>query len=77
MRYIIELRSPFLSHDIIKYALKLPYAERINKKHLKNVFRADLPHEIINRKKLPLKNQDLIKDPETYRKRIFNLFYEL
>ena len=75
MRYTIELRNPFLSHDVIKYALKLPYSERINKKHLKNIFSSDLPKEIIQRKKHPLKNPHLVKDKLEYKKRIFDIFY--
>ena len=75
MRYTIELRSPFLSHDIVKYALALPYSERMNKKHLKDVFRNSLPDEILDRKKLPLKNNSLVKDPAEYRKQIFDMFY--
>lgn len=75
MRYTIELRNPFLSHDIVKYAMALPYSERINKKHLKEVFRDKLPQEIIDRDKLPLKNPDLVQDPTSYKDFVFNMFY--
>lgn len=77
MRYTIELRNPFLSHDIIKYALKLHYSERMNKKHLKDVFGRYLPKEILNREKWALKNPDLRSNPQEYRKLIFNKFYGL
>lgn len=75
MRFTIELRNPFLSHDIVKYALKLPYSERINKKHLKNVFKDSLPSEIVYRQKWPLKNKSIREDPKKYRELIFNRFY--
>lgn len=75
MRYTIELRNPFLSHDIVKYAMALPYTERINKKHLKDVFRDKLPREIIDRDKLPLKNPELVQDSATYKDFVFNMFY--
>lgn len=76
MRYTIELRNPFLSHDVIKYALKLPYLERVNKYHLKQLFHKDLPLDIIARDKLPLKNPKLVEDPKIYRKKIFKMFYD-
>jgi asparagine synthase (glutamine-hydrolysing) len=42
MRYTIELRNPFLSHNIIRLALLLPYKDRINKIFLKNVFKGKI-----------------------------------
>ena len=75
MRYTIELRNPFLSHDVIKYALRLPYKERINKKHLKDTFRRDLPDGIVNREKLALKNPRLVENKDEYKKEIFDIFY--
>lgn len=75
MRYTIELRNPFLSHDIVKYALALPYSERMNKKHLKDAFRGLLPGSIIDRPKVPLKNDQLRETPEAYKAKVFNMFY--
>ena len=75
MRYTIELRNPFLSHDVVKYALALPYSERIEKKHLKDTFRGLLPDEILDREKVPLKNNQLRQTPEAYKDKVFDLFY--
>lgn len=75
MRYTIELRNPFLSHDIIRMALKIPYPERINKVFLKSVFNTNLPDEILYREKVPLKNSELRQNPMEYRKKIFDLYY--
>ena len=75
MRYTIELRNPFLSHDVVKYALSLPYSERIEKKHLKDTFRGLLPDEILDREKVPLKNDQLRQTPEAYKSKGFDLFY--
>jgi len=76
MRYTIELRSPFLSHDIIRYALKLPLAQRTNKEILKREFSEWIPNEIINRPKLPLKNKNIIKDKLEYRYETIKEFYD-
>ncbi len=54
-----EVRSPFMNLDILKYALNLPYPERIEKAHLKEIYKNKLPGEILNRKKEPLKIKEL------------------
>lgn len=77
MRFTIELRNPFLSHKIIRYALSLPYPERQNKKILKDLYRGLIPDEIIDREKKPLKIESLLQDPLEHRKQIFNTFYSL
>lgn len=75
MRYTIELRNPFLSHDLVKFALKLPRELRTDKKILKDIFSDMLPKEIIDRPKLPLKNPVLVEDPDAYRAKVFDLYY--
>lgn len=75
MRYTKELRNPFLSHDIIKYAIGLDKFERTEKWILKEEFRGLVPCEIIDRKKLPLKNPELVEDKQKYKKRVFDMFY--
>ena len=73
--YEKDLRSPFLSLGVIKEALKLPYDQRTHKWYLKNAFGPMLPKSIINRPKLPLKNDVLRNDPMSYRKQVYNMFY--
>lgn len=74
MRFTIEMRNPFLSHDVIKIALALPLCLRTHKQILKDSFRGKLPDTILDRPKLPLKNDELRKDPMAYRKKVVETF---
>ena len=73
----IDLRCPWLSYDIIRYALSLPYLERMHKAPLKEAYKDELPEEIIQRPKLPLKNDKLRADPIKYRHELIRLFFDL
>lgn len=77
MRYTIEMRNPFLSHDVVKIALATPFFERKHKKILKDLFKGKIPSSIINRPKIPLKNDEIRKDPMSYRNKIMHVFYNL
>lgn len=77
MRSTVELRSPFLSHEIVKFALNLPRENRTHKRILKDAFSDVLPKEIIDRPKEPLKCQSIRQDPMTYRKKCHEIFYNL
>jgi len=70
------LRSPFLGHDIVRFALGLPFELRKNKEILKRAYRGDIPDEIIDRKKEALKNNEIKKDPLKYRKKVLDLYQE-
>ncbi len=74
MAHTLELRNPFLNHDIIRFAISLPFEERKNKKILKDTFRGLIPDSIIERKKLALKNHMIVEDQTSYRKKIVELF---
>ena len=74
MAHTLELRSPFLNHDIVRFALSLPFEERKNKKILKDTFRGLVPDSVIERNKLPLKNQKIVEDQISYRKEVIKLF---
>lgn len=76
MRFTKELRTPFLGHDVVRFALSLPYEYRIDKKVLKEAFRGTVPDEIIDRAKTPLKSKGLQDDPLQWRKRLHHLFYD-
>lgn len=52
----VELRSPFLSTEVVRQALAVPREHRTEKQILKSVFSEVLPDEILNRKKEPLKS---------------------
>ena len=77
MRYTIEMRNPFLSHDVVKIALGLPLSERTHKKVLKDMFRKELPDVILDRPKLPLKNDIIRRDPMGYRLHTIDSFYKM
>ncbi len=68
MAHTIELRNPFLNHELVKFAMSLPFELRKNKKVLKDCFAGIVPQEIIERKKAPLKNEHIKK--EEYEKEI-------
>ena len=74
MAHTLELRSPFLNHDIVRFALTLPFEERKNKKILKDTFKGLVPDAVIERKKLALKNQMIVEDQISYRKKIKDLY---
>jgi len=76
MAHTIELRSPFLGHDVIRAALALPLCSRTHKQILKDAFADDIPREILDRSKAPLKNASIKVDPLKYRKKILNLYKE-
>lgn len=75
MRFTIEMRNPFLSHDVVKIALNTPLKDRTHKKILKDLFRGKLPGSILDRPKLPLKNDKLRSDPLKYRYELIDMFY--
>lgn len=74
MRSTVELRSPFLGHDVVRFALHLPQEYRTHKRILKDAFRDDLPQEIIDR---PEECQSIWQDPTAYRKKCHETFYKL
>ena len=76
MRYTIEMRNPFLGHDVVKLALALPLEKRTHKAILKEAF-PEIPREILDRPKLPLKNDLIRKDPMEYRLKAIETFYKL
>jgi asparagine synthase (glutamine-hydrolysing) len=76
MAHTLELRSPFLNLDIVRFALHLPLEWRKDKKILKDTFGPLLPEEIITRSKAPLKNPEIKQDKILYRYKAVDLFLE-
>ena len=76
MAHTIELRNPFLCHELIRFAMTIPLEDRTNKKILKDAFRGLVPNSVIDRSKAPLKNDHIKKDPETYREFIIQLYQD-
>lgn len=76
MAFTKELRSPYLSHDLVRFALAIPYKWRVNKKILKDTFHAIIPQEIIEREKKALKIKDININELNYRKKIVKLFLD-
>jgi len=78
MWYTKEVRSPFMALDIVKYAMGLPYNDRINKAALRRTYIGILPSSIVNRPKEPLKSDSVRKtDPIEYRSNLVKQFKEL
>jgi asparagine synthase (glutamine-hydrolysing) len=76
MAHTLELRSPFLHLDIVRFALHLPLEWRKDKKILKDTFSPLLPQEIVNRKKEALKNPKIKEDKLKYRQHAVDLFLD-
>jgi asparagine synthase (glutamine-hydrolysing) len=74
MAHTLELRSPFLNLEIVRFALNIPLEWRKDKKILKDTFGPLLPEEIVNRDKAPLKNPGIKEDKIAYRYKAINLF---
>ena len=74
MAHTLELRSPFLNLDIVRFALNLPLDLRKEKSILKDTFAPILPEEIVNRKKIPLKNPQIREDKIKYRYKAVDLY---
>jgi asparagine synthase (glutamine-hydrolysing) len=76
MAFTMELRSPFLSRNVIGAALSLPWSMRQNKNGLKVAFYDIVHPEILNRKKHPLKSQQVLNNPR-WRDELQILFKEM
>ena len=74
MAHTIELRCPFLGHDVVRMARGLALDQRTHKQILKDTFTGRIPQQIIDRVKAPLKNDSIKKDPLVYRKKIIDLY---
>ena len=75
MAHTIELRNPFLGHDVIRFSKSCFYPEeRANKEILKTTFKDMVPKEIIERAKVPLKNEKIRTEPLEYRKKVIKIF---
>lgn len=74
MRNRIEVRSPFLARRVVEGALALPWSERRDKSFLRDVFRADLPPGVADRKKIPLRTTKVESDREAVSSFLVNLF---
>lgn len=74
MRATIELRSPFLSPQVVATALRTPRELRTEKQALKQAYRGVVPDRIIDRPKHPLKTQAVITGGIDYRQRLVAQF---
>jgi asparagine synthase (glutamine-hydrolysing) len=74
MAHTLELRSPFLNNDIIRFAMHLPLEWRTDKKILKDTFGPMLPDSVVNRKKEALKNPEIKENKLAYRQKAVGLF---
>jgi len=77
MHFTKELRSPFLDHEIVRFALNCPYEYRKGKKILKELYKGSIPDEIINREKSPLREESMIRDRNSYIEKIKTTFNQI
>lgn len=75
MAYSIELRSPFLSFDVVSRALGVPFEQSKGKKFLKKLFSDMVPKEILDRQKQPLRYKSP-RDDE-WRFRLINTYRKM
>lgn len=73
MTYTKEIRSPFMGHYVVRFALNCPYSERLNKVCLKQSF-SDLPIEILERSKKPLRLKEMDQDRKKYQDNFLKIF---
>ena len=74
MAHTIELRNPFLGHDVVRMALGLKLSDRYNKQILKDAFEGKIPLSIISRPKAPLKNDSIKQNALEYRRKVIDLY---
>jgi asparagine synthase (glutamine-hydrolysing) len=74
MAFTKEVRSPFMSHDLVRMALNLGYEFRRGKQILKEIYAKNLPKEIIAREKQPLRVEHRVLNKDGYDKTISEVF---
>jgi len=74
MVHTVELRCPFLSPEVINYALTVPYEQRTSKQILKTTFANIVPRPILEREKVPLKIKQIRTDPLNWRLDLIEIF---
>jgi len=70
MNFTIELRSPFLGHEVVKDALGLHYSDLRNKWTLREIYKDMIHPDIVNRNKVALKYKKLREDKMLWRKKL-------
>ena len=54
----LEVRTPFLDHQLVEYVFSLPHSYKIDsssRKNIKETFRKDLPKQVLKEKNTVLK----------------------
>ncbi len=74
MHSTVELRSPFLSPEVVAYGLSLSHPYRTHKQALKYAFTGVVPKEILLREKHPLKTQAVVEGGVSYRAKLVEEF---
>lgn len=74
MIFTKENRSPFLGHEVVRYALNCPYEHRKGKQILRDLYTGLIPQEIIDRGKVPLRESQMFDDRIKYTSKIKSIF---
>lgn len=77
MAFTKEIRSPFMSHDLVRMALNLDYHIRKDKKILKEIYSKNLPKEILRRSKQALRIETRVQSKEYYDQMISDTFNKI
>jgi len=78
MASTVELRCPFLSWDVIRFAWTIPWVQRRSKEYLKEQFAGIVPAKILNRAKVPLKVPGIRGDKKIeWRRKMLDEFLKL
>lgn len=72
----IEVRSPFLARRVAGMSLTIPHILRQDKALLRDMFRQDLPAEIVCAEKKALRTPEIARDREYYSKVLVDKFIE-
>lgn len=73
----VKYNCPFNDFTLVRFAFNLPLYARTHKKCLKEAYKNELPKSIIERKKLPLKTQQIVEDKDKYRYDLAQIFYNM
>lgn len=77
MTFTKEIRSPFMSHDLVRFAWNTPWTKRFGKQQLKDAYWNDIPREIIERRKTPLRNDDMRISKTEYKTKFNTMFNQI
>lgn len=74
MAFTKEIRSPFLSHDLVRWATNTHWTSRVGKKQLREAYFGEIPRPILERGKNPLRVQEMRDSKKMYQQEFKQMF---